>query len=84
MEIIGNPQNAASIVPCVFKGLPSDSVENILSKKGVIVRSGLHCAPLAHKFLGTYPAGTVRFSVSYFTSECDFDMLQNALYEILE
>ena len=37
-----------------------------LSEHGVSVRTGLQCAPLAHKFLGTYPAGTIRFSVGYF------------------
>ena len=29
-------------------------------------RSGLHCSPLAHKTIGTYPNGTVRFSIGYF------------------
>ncbi|ADL54028.1 aminotransferase class V-fold PLP-dependent enzyme [Clostridium cellulovorans] len=31
-------------------------------------RSGLHCAPLAHKTIGTYPNGTIRFSFSYFNT----------------
>lgn len=31
---------------------------------GIATRAGLQCSPLAHKFLGTYPAGTVRFSVN--------------------
>ena len=43
------------------------------------MRTGLHCAPLAHKFLGTYPAGTIRFSVGYFTLQEDFDALSEAL-----
>ena len=43
------------------------------------VRTGLHCAPVAHKTLGTFPAGTVRFSVGYFTSEEDFYELEKAL-----
>lgn len=36
---------------------------------GIMARSGLHCAPAAHKTIGTYPAGTVRFSFSYFNTE---------------
>lgn len=36
---------------------------------GIMSRSGLHCAPAAHKTIGTYPAGTVRFSFSYFNTE---------------
>jgi selenocysteine lyase/cysteine desulfurase len=84
IEIIGNPQTASSIISCIFKGLPTDVVASILSQRGIVVRSGLHCAPLAHKFLGTYPAGTVRFSVSYFTSQSDFEMLKSVLSEIEE
>jgi len=36
---------------------------------GIMSRSGLHCAPAAHKTIGTYPMGTVRFSFSYFNME---------------
>jgi cysteine desulfurase family protein len=36
---------------------------------GIRSRSGLHCAPSAHKTIGTYPMGTVRFSFSYFNTE---------------
>jgi cysteine desulfurase family protein len=35
----------------------------------IMSRSGLHCAPSAHKTIGTYPMGTVRFSFSYFNTE---------------
>lgn len=35
----------------------------------IMVRSGLHCAPAAHKTIGTYPKGTVRFSFSYFNTQ---------------
>lgn len=38
---------------------------------GIMVRSGLHCAPLAHKTLGTFPEGTLRFSFGYFNTEDD-------------
>ena len=54
-----------------------------MSNNGVIVRTGLHCAPLAHKTLGTFPEGTVRFSVSYFTNNKDFNRLKLAL-DIIE
>ena len=36
---------------------------------GIMSRSGLHCAPSAHKSIGTYPIGTLRFSFSYFNTE---------------
>ena len=73
--------NAMSIgvVSCLFDGYGSDSIGQILSEQNVAVRTGLHCAPTAHKFIGTFPAGTVRFSVSYFNTEDDFDVLEAAL-----
>jgi selenocysteine lyase/cysteine desulfurase len=38
---------------------------------GIMVRSGLHCAPLAHRTLGTFPAGTLRFSFGWFNTMSD-------------
>jgi selenocysteine lyase/cysteine desulfurase len=67
------------VVSCLFEGYGSDSIGQILSEQNVAVRTGLHCAPTAHKFIGTFPAGTVRFSVSYFNTDDDFDVLEAAL-----
>lgn len=67
------------IVSCVFNDYCSDNIGQILSEKGVEVRTGLHCAPSAHMFLGTFPAGTVRFSVGYFNTDDDFARLKQAL-----
>lgn len=50
---------------------------------GIQTRCGLHCAPLTHKTLGTYPQGTVRFSVGPFTRFEDIDYVQGAVAEIL-
>jgi len=50
---------------------------------GIMTRSGLHCAPYAHKTIGTYPEGTLRFSVGYFNTEDDIDCAIRALDEIL-
>jgi cysteine desulfurase/selenocysteine lyase len=52
------------------------------SRYGIIVRSGLHCAPECHQRLGTFPDGTLRASFSYFNSEEDVDLLIGALEEI--
>lgn len=67
------------VVSCLFDGYGSDSIGQVLSEQNIAVRTGLHCAPIAHKFLGTFPAGTVRFSVSYFNTSEDFEILENAL-----
>ena len=70
------------IVSCLIDGISSDSAGSIFSDRGISVRTGLQCAPRAHQFLGTYPSGTIRFSVNSLTSDKEFDELENALEEI--
>ena len=81
IRIVGNYESNeyVGIVSCLIEGISSDSAGNIFDRQGISVRTGLHCAPLAHRFMGTYPAGTIRFSVNYFTSEEDFEQLIEAL-----
>ena len=84
LKIVGNYEGCryVGIVSCLIEGISSDSAGGIFNQGGVAVRTGLQCAPLAHRFLGTYPAGTVRFSVSSFTCEEDFRILENVLENI--
>ncbi len=86
IKVVGNfPKNEyVGIVSCLIDGISSDSAGKIFDKVGIAVRTGLQCAPLAHEFAGTYPAGTIRFSVSYFTTEQDFQELISALDHIEE
>lgn len=86
VRIIGaeNTEASIGIVSCVFDGYSPDSIGQVLSDQSIAVRTGLHCSPIAHRFLGTFPAGTVRFSTSYFTSQEDFDILASALDYIEE
>lgn len=86
IRIVGNSagREYVGIVSCLFEEISSDSAGGILDERGIAVRTGLQCAPMAHKFLGTYPAGTIRFSVSYFTCEDDFVALRQALEDIEE
>ena len=49
---------------------------------GICVRCGLHCAPEAHKALGTYPRGTVRFSAGFFTTEEELEITAKAVRKI--
>lgn len=48
-----------------------------------MTRCGLHCAPNAHKVLGTFPQGTVRFSFGHFNSEEQVDYTADAVLNIL-
>ncbi len=79
-----DPDSSIGVVSCVFDGYSSDDIGYVLSNHDIAVRTGLHCSPYAHKFLGTFPAGTVRFSVSYFNDEKDFGKLAEALKYIEE
>lgn len=50
---------------------------------GIQVRVGLHCAPSAHKTLGTFPTGTIRFSVGWANTKRDVDRAIEALDALL-
>ena len=47
---------------------PPEALADRLAERGVAVRAGLHCAPLAHLTAGTSETGTVRFSASAFNT----------------
>jgi cysteine desulfurase family protein len=54
----------------------------LYQEHGIETRLGLHCAPLAHSYLGTFPSGTVRISPSPYHRPQDFTFLIKALKEI--
>lgn len=63
-----NNKNSTTCLSINHKLLDPAELSFLLDSKGIKTRSGLHCAPLAHKSIGTYPTGTVRFSISYFNT----------------
>ncbi|MGO4934007.1 aminotransferase class V-fold PLP-dependent enzyme [Collinsella sp. Sow4_D11] len=67
------------VVSTLFDGYSPDEGEMVLGRCGIAVRSGIQCAPYAHRFLGTLPSGTIRFSVSALTDDPEFDALERAL-----
>ena len=72
------------VVSVDFPGLDNAEAAFQLERDyGVLTRCGLHCAPLAHRTLGTFPAGTVRFSVGPFTRFEDVDYLQAAVCGVM-
>lgn len=86
IQLVGiNPDcEYVGVVSVLIDGISSDSAAPLFERLGVDVRTGLQCAPSAHKYLGTYPAGTVRLSVGYFNSDEDFEKLREALEYIEE
>lgn len=63
-------------------GQPSPVTADMLDKSGIAVRAGLHCAPSAHKRIGTLDQGTVRACPSAFTSSKDVDSLLMAVQKM--
>ena len=84
VRVVGDAMRCERIgvVSALFDDYTPDEMEMVLGKLGVAVRSGIQCAPYAHEFLGTLPAGTVRFSVSALTSDDDFRALEQVLNTI--
>lgn len=84
LKVVGNisGRKYVGIISCLLDGISSDSAGNIFAEREISVRTGLQCAPTAHQFLGTYPAGTIRFSVNALTSDKDFGELRDALDDI--
>jgi cysteine desulfurase family protein len=65
-----------------FEKIPSEIFAGELSKYGICTRAGLHCAPSAHKLLGTLEGGAVRVSLSYFNGNNDIDALYSVIKKI--
>lgn len=67
------------VVSLDFCGLDNAVAAYRLENKfGILTRCGLHCAPHAHKTLGTFPQGTVRLSIGHSTSEAEIDFAADA------
>lgn len=63
---------------------PADMAFKLDFEYGIMTRVGLHCAPHAHRTIGTYPTGTVRFSFGNFNTETDIDAAITAIKEICQ
>lgn len=67
------------VLSCLIDGYSADEIGLVLGQNNIAVRSGLHCAPGAHDFFGTYPGGTIRMSVGFSTSLDDIEVLAEVL-----
>lgn len=76
-------QDRSQIFSFTIGGKDSQSVAAVLDQAyGISLRGGLHCSPLAHKTLGTFPEGTIRASFSIFTKDDEIDRFIKAVEEI--
>ena len=76
-------EGRAAVVSVACEGMDPAFLADALGREyGVLTRVGLHCAPNAHKVLGTYPTGTVRFSFGPQNTEAHVDAALKALGEL--
>lgn len=73
-----------SAVSVTAKGFDPIFIAHELNREGICVRAGLHCAPLAHRTLGTIEKGTLRFSPGFFTEKADIDTALMSFKKIIE
>lgn len=75
--------NPCGIAAFALEGMPSEEAAGLLSERyDIAVRGGLHCAPLIHRALGTFPEGLVRASFSPFQPLKDGEALVRAVREL--
>ena len=73
----------AGVVSLVPENADPALVADALGREyGIMVRVGLHCAPNAHKTLGTFPTGTIRFSFGRWNTPQQVDTALSALREL--
>lgn len=76
-------ENRTAVISLDFENVDNAVVAfQLESDYGIMTRVGLHCAPIAHKSLGTYPQGTVRIAFSASNTIGEIDVLLNALREL--
>lgn len=73
----------SGVLSFTAEDIPCETIGEELSARGICVRTGLHCAPLAHKTAGTAATGTVRISVSYFNTMREISAFLNAVEDII-
>lgn len=79
-----SPAERGGVLSFTAAGLDSSALAFMLDRNhDIAVRAGLHCAPLAHRTLGSYPAGTVRVSPGWFTTPDEIAIFCAAVVDCL-
>ena len=79
----GSFANQTGVVSFIAEGYDCEMLGEAMAKRGVALRAGLHCAPLAHRTVGTLKSGTIRLSTSYFNRREQIDRCVEILEAIL-
>ena len=84
VAVCGDPeQPCTGTVSVTVPGMESAAAATALGRQGICVRGGFHCAPLAHRSLGTESSGAVRFSFGYENTREEIDRAVAALALLL-
>lgn len=84
VEIYAPYANRVETVSFNVRGATASDVAHYLDREwNIYIRSGLHCAPEAHKTINTFPQGTVRVSLSYFNTKEEIDTAIQALQSFI-
>ena len=86
VEVFAAPEGKqqAGVLSFRVRGRDPELIGEALAERGIAVRAGLHCAPLAHRSAGTLNTGTVRVSFSAFNAPGDCEGLYYALREAIK
>ena len=85
VRLIGKKEraNRVGVVSLDFLDMDNAKVSAMLDEKyGIMTRCGLHCAPMAHRTLETFPHGTVRFSFGYFNTMDEVEYIVHSIKEV--
>ena len=74
----------AGVLSVIPEQMDAEALGAALAERGIAVRAGLHCAPLAHRTAGTLNTGTVRLSFSHWNTREEVDRLLEAVGEIFQ
>lgn len=87
VTLIGKPDTTdrVGVLALDFPAQDNAEVSDRLAREyGILTRCGLHCAPSAHKTLGTFPRGVVRFSLGHRTTEAEIDAALEAVAQLAD
>jgi len=81
-EVFG-PEGRVSLLSFTIEGVsPAEAGTSLDEGFGIMVRTGTHCAPDAHRTIGTFPEGTIRVSPGYFNTPEEIDVFVSAVEAI--
>jgi cysteine desulfurase family protein len=86
VHVCGNadPGRSIPVVSFTIEGMSTSNVTLMLDEEyGIMSRPGLHCAPSAHKTIGTFPEGTIRFSLGWFNTSDEIRYTLEAVLKIV-